>query len=52
MERLQIAEELNCVAESLINNNFRRVVTTCQRQGTGTMQVGPLGKIGCLAQLY
>ena len=38
---------LNCVAQSLIYNNFRRVVNTCQRRGTGTMQVGPLGKIGC-----
>ena len=34
---------LNCVAQSLIVNNFRRVMTTCQRQGTWTLQVGPLG---------
>ena len=27
----------------MIVNNFRRVVNTCQRQGTGTLQVGPLG---------
>ena len=34
---------MNCVAQSLIVNNFRRVMNTCQRQGTGTLQVGPLG---------
>ena len=37
MERLQIAEELGWIVL------HSRVMTTCQRQGTWTLQVGPLG---------